>query len=86
MLSHKRQHGLIHAPHELFGYRREGKRFVPVPHEQVTVQTMRSLRAKGATYREIVAHLNTKAIPTKRGGVWDPGTVREILLRGEAAV
>jgi site-specific DNA recombinase len=82
VLSHKRQHGLVHAPHEPFGYKREGDRFVPVSHELAIVATMRSLRAKGATFREIVAHLNGNAIETKRGGKWNPGTVRDILMRG----
>jgi DNA invertase Pin-like site-specific DNA recombinase len=85
VLSHKRQHGLIHAPHEPFGYRREGDRFVPAPNELGIIATMREMRSHGATFRQIVAHLNGNGIETKRGGKWNPGTVRDILLRNSAS-
>ena len=45
---------------------------------------MREMRSHGAKFREIVAHLNGNGIETKRGGKWNPGTVRDILLRNSA--
>jgi DNA invertase Pin-like site-specific DNA recombinase len=87
VLQHRRTRGLTHSAQEPFGYRREGDgkeaRFVPVPHELATVTTMRSLRERGYTFREIVVRLNANGVPTKRGGKWEPSTVRSILLREE---
>jgi putative DNA-invertase from lambdoid prophage Rac len=48
------------------------KNLVPNPEEQATLATMRKMRAKGATYREIGA-----AVP----GMSDPKTVKRILDR-----
>jgi hypothetical protein len=43
---------------------------------------MRRLRRDGSSYREIVAELDRRGIPS-RGGSWHPGTVRDILVRME---
>ena len=45
---------------------------------------VRELRASGVTTLAALAEaLNRRAIPTARGGDWYPGTVRNLLLRGE---
>lgn len=64
-----------------FGYDYKNGKLVPNPKEQETIRTVRQLRAAGLTLRDIAAHLNRKLVATKRGGVWDPNTVRKILER-----
>ena len=70
--------GLRHIP---FGYDSNRGILVPNRKEQEAIRTVRQLRAAGLTLRDIAAHLNRKLVATKRGGVWDPNTVRKILHR-----
>jgi hypothetical protein len=47
---------------------------------------MEQIRAAGATsYHAIADALNARGIHTARGGTWHAGTVRNMLLRTEAA-
>jgi site-specific DNA recombinase len=85
VLAHRKQNGLTHAPRDPYGYKRSGAGkaaiFVPVPHEIGTIAVMREMRVHGSTLRQIVLHLNSNGIPTKRGVRWDAATVRKILGR-----
>lgn len=67
-----------------FGYDHKNGKLVPNRKEQEAIRTARQLRAAGLTLRDIAAHLNRKLVATKRGGVWDPNTVRKILARPNA--
>lgn len=40
-------------------------------------------RRAGRTFRKIAALLERRGLPTKRGGRWDPATVRKVWLRRE---
>lgn len=50
-----------------------------VPEEAETVRRIYSLRKQGRTLQEIADTLNAERVPTKRGGLWYPGTIRYIL-------
>lgn len=49
--------------------------------EQDVIQTIRSLRGGGMTYRAIAAHLNAVAVSSKTGGRWYPQAVANICTR-----
>lgn len=62
------------------GYRRDLIGGITVNSAEAhTVKSIFSLNKKGSSLREIVDHLNTEKMPTKRGGRWYPGTVACIL-------
>lgn len=52
--------------------------------EADVVALMVELRAQGMTLRGIVAELNARGVPTKRGGAWQACTVGKILARASA--
>jgi site-specific DNA recombinase len=52
-----------------------------VNHEQKVIQKLKQLRHQGHTYQELVDHLNAMGIETKKGGLWYPSTVRQIITR-----
>jgi DNA invertase Pin-like site-specific DNA recombinase len=55
---------------------------VPNAAEQMSIQTMRELRANGYSLQEICDELAGRGLPTKSGALaWLPGTVRTILQR-----
>lgn len=45
------------------------------------IERIKVLRERGSIYREIAAQLNDAGLPTKRGGQWQPTTVRNIIVR-----
>jgi predicted DNA-binding protein YlxM (UPF0122 family) len=49
--------------------------------EQKVIEKMLALLDEGQNYSQISKHLNSKNIPTKRGGSWHPSTVKEIIKR-----
>jgi DNA invertase Pin-like site-specific DNA recombinase len=65
-----------------YGWAAVRGQLVRVPSEQQALKVMRRLRRDGSSYREIVAELDRRGIPS-RGGSWHPGTVRDILVRME---
>ena len=69
---------------------RERGTFRPGEHARFTDQSvigrMASRRAAGDSYGEIARMLNTEGVPSARGGVWTPATVRTILLREEGNI
>lgn len=64
-----------------FGWQSVDKELAPLPSEQDTLTRMQELRAKGASYREIAAILETEGRPSKRGERWHPMTVARALNR-----
>jgi site-specific DNA recombinase len=66
-----------------FGYdlSPDGRSLVPNDHEQQAIDHMRTWKASGKTYRDLVRLLEEYGIETKDGGIWRPATVRQILLR-----
>ena len=71
----KRQHEARRERGAVWGVT-EGPRS-PLP--QVTVSQIVSLRAEGFTMQAIANTLMAKGIPTARGGVWQPSTVKAVL-------
>ena len=65
------------------GYRTEQTPAGPVvtvdPEGQETVRLARDLRKSGKSFRAIAAALTDAGRPTKRGGRWEPGTVRLLI-------
>jgi DNA invertase Pin-like site-specific DNA recombinase len=55
----------------------------PVEAEQETLARMRELRAQGASLRAIAERLTAEGRPTKRGGRWQPQTVKVALQQAE---
>lgn len=69
-----------------YGRRNGDRELVPDPAEAAAVALMVRLRRAGASYRGIVAALAAAGhAPRKGGQVWQPGVVRRVLLREEAA-
>jgi DNA invertase Pin-like site-specific DNA recombinase len=67
-----------------FGYdlAADGRTLVPNPREQEAIAFMKRWDEQGMTYRQMVAALNEMGIETKsKGAIWQPTTVRQILLR-----
>jgi DNA invertase Pin-like site-specific DNA recombinase len=56
------------------------------PEEQGVIQFMEKQRSQGSRYQQIADHLDSKGVKTKRGGFWQPNTVRKILLNREVAL
>ncbi|MBE7439258.1 MAG: recombinase family protein [Spirochaetales bacterium] len=71
--------------HVPFGYEYKGGKYVSNPKEQQTIRMIRQLRNAGMTLRDIAAHLNRKLVPTKRGGVWEPGMLQRLLNKPKAS-
>jgi DNA invertase Pin-like site-specific DNA recombinase len=53
----------------------------PVFEDPATLARIHSRRVAGATYQEIADELTAAGVPTVRGGVWAPATIRGILRR-----
>jgi DNA invertase Pin-like site-specific DNA recombinase len=68
-----------------FGYRSQGRELVEHAQEQATLRRMRELRQGGSSYRNIAATLQAEGHVPKRGTVWYPMTIRQILSRQERA-
>ncbi len=49
--------------------------------EQKVIEKMLALLDEGQNFTQISNYLNSKKIPTKRGGSWHPSTVKEIIKR-----
>lgn len=64
-----------------YGFDKAGDKIVPNDDEQEAIQLIQSLRDKGYSLRAIAAELDAEAIPAKKGGRWNPMTVRNILNR-----
>jgi DNA invertase Pin-like site-specific DNA recombinase len=71
-----------------YGSRGEGKGrerdAAPDDAEQQVLARILELRAAGKSYREVCAALEADGVPTRRGGPWQPATVRKYALRASA--
>ena len=78
VLQYKKQKGEVYG-NVPFGYEAKEGRLVPVKAELAAVETMKSMRAKGKTLRQIAARLTRDRVSTKGGGKWFASTVKKVL-------
>jgi site-specific DNA recombinase len=71
-----------HAP---FGWRAEGEYLVRDDAEQATLSRLVELRHQKLSFHKVAATLNEEGHATKRGGLWQPMSVRNIYLRTQDA-
>jgi len=64
-----------------YGSRAQGRTLVEHPDEQAALRRMHELRRDGRSYRAIAATLQAEGHHPKRGSLWYPMTVRQILVR-----
>jgi DNA invertase Pin-like site-specific DNA recombinase len=64
-----------------YRWRAVGRELVEDPEEQAALLRMRELRTVGASYRDSAAALMNEGYRPKRGMVWYPITIRQILTR-----
>jgi DNA invertase Pin-like site-specific DNA recombinase len=64
-----------------YGWRAVGRELVEHTQEQAALARMRDLRDHGASYRDIATALTAEGYQPKRGRVWYPMTIRQILTR-----
>lgn len=69
--------------HPPFGWRSDQGQLVLHPAEQKTLRRAQHLRAAGLGYLRIAETLNNESRPTKRGGPWQPMSVRSVLQSAE---
>ena len=77
-MNHKKRQGKVYARVPL-GYVRRGEVLEPDTAELRTVQRIQAWSKKGWSMNRIARHLNSKRVPTKRGGSWYASTVRYVL-------
>lgn len=82
----RRQSRERHPQNLPYGYRLRNGIRVEDPEEQAVLDLIRGLHAEGWSLRRIVDALEERRIPTKRGRVWHPATVRLLLTRSFSAV
>lgn len=81
-LHHKRQRGDRLGTTPLgFLTPEPGAPMTAAPAELEPVRVILARRAAGAPFRAIAAELTAAGLPTKRGGAWDPGTVRKVWVQ-----
>ena len=64
-----------------YGYRAVGEQLVTDREEQLVLATMRRLRRRGRSYREISSHLTDSGVPSRTGRPWQPAVVARIMRR-----
>lgn len=69
------------APTLPYGQKLIGTKRVVHKGEQKVIEKMLALLEEGQNFSQISKYLNSKNIPTKRGGSWHPSTVKEIIKR-----
>ncbi len=62
-----------------YGYEYSGGSMRVVEAEAAVVRDIFNMRLRGSTFKEIAEYLNRSGVPTKRGGVWRPQTISNIL-------
>ncbi len=78
-LAHKRSQGRVYGPVP-FGYRRNGDQLVSVPTELAALNTLRNMRANGASLRVCGAWLTSQGVAPRQGGrIWRACSVQQIL-------
>lgn len=81
--NHKRRLGQRISRFAPFGFRfdDDGQRLVPIPAERAIAAEIVERRQSGATYNKLAADLNSRGVPSKRGGTWHAPVVRTVYLR-----
>ena len=64
-----------------YGWRAVGRELVEDAREQTALRRMRELRADGKSYRDIATVLHDEGHSPKRGNIWHPMTIRQVLNR-----
>ena len=64
-----------------FGWSAKDRELVRNQAERAIANRMRSMRANGASLRQIADTLNAERVPAKRGGRWHPETIKQALSR-----
>lgn len=77
-LKHKKSKREVYSPVPL-GFAQQGKQLIIDAAEQITIQTIKSLRAAGKSLRAIAAELTQMGMRTKKGGGWYASTIKAIL-------
>jgi site-specific DNA recombinase len=77
-LQHKKAHRRVYN-HTPYGFTRDGDVLVLCPDEQVTIGRVKAWRVAGWTLQRIADVLNEDGVPTKRGNLWAPQTVSNVL-------
>ncbi len=63
-----------------YGYRvNSDNEYALIPEEAQVVRRIYKQRARGHSLRQIVRDLSHQKVPTKRGGKWQPNTIKNIL-------
>ena len=63
-----------------FGYRKEGGKLVVVRKEAEVVRRVFDLYLELGSFRGVARRLNEENVPTRKGGAWSSGTVRQVLI------
>lgn len=78
VLQHKKQKGEVWGPIP-YGYEEHKNRIRPEKSEQKTIGYILRLWKKGWNYSRISRRLNQREIKTKKGNVWFPQTVKNVV-------
>ena len=73
-----------HVGSPAYGFEMTDKKLETVASEHEAIALIQQLKADGLTLQSIADHLNQSGIATKRGGVWHPTTVKNVLGRVSA--
>jgi len=79
-LAHKKSQG-EHVGRPGYGFAIEGGRLARLEGEAAIVERVQAMRAEGRTLQAIADTLNCEGIPTKRGGRWQPQTIKNLISR-----
>lgn len=69
-----------------FGWEARGGELVPLESEQIIRRRIKEWHRQGWSYRKITNHLNAQGIPPKKAEIWQPNTVRRVILNSNRAV
>ncbi len=68
-----------------FGFDITRRVLKPNHEEQAIIAQIQAWREGGLSYRDIASMLTTSGVPTKRGGVWRPTTVHQLVRRASVS-
>lgn len=79
-LAHKRRSQIVYCGKVPFGFRRQGKKLIPVLSQQRALAEVRAMYAAGASLRQIAAKLEALGVEPNNGGAkWYAQSVKQIL-------
>jgi DNA invertase Pin-like site-specific DNA recombinase len=77
--AYKRENRQVYCKSAPFGFRREGRNLVEVPHELQAIQLMQRLVQNGYSLRQIARELTDLKITPSGGGIWYAQSVKVVL-------